>query len=467
MSLFQFLHKSKSKTFAGLDGPDPSCPLGNARLFMGARKPWEVCADLGRQYGGMTLVWLLGKPAVVLNDAGLIGEVLDSNRQAYYKDAPHDALAPIITPEDMFISNGEQWRFMRENSPFGIEGFSEWLPSQFGPIRNVVTGHVNKLAASNASHDLIDAVRQMSYDAFSQAMWGKCFDVESFRRFIYLASVGSRRMMAPPVLQKLPPLSPFFYVTRNRWYDEFKQLVDTAQKNKSSDAKNLLQEVVRRGTKLSDTQLAMSLSAPVYFGGVFSMASAIVTTLYLLSQNADAAERVRAEIDQHVGTDKRFDAAALDECIELDYALREAMRLWTPVPVYFRNVSQNQSVKLGGHELPPDTLLFISNWLLHRDPKHYEAPLEFNPQRWANGGVERDPLGSSHFFPFGRGPRTCVGQEFAMFYMRLALATILSRADVKIDKSQKYEQGYFFAVMFPEKMLGRFVGRVPGGGADT
>ena len=76
-------------TFAGIPGPPPTFPFGNALAFMGGnKKPWEVCADWGREYGGMTLVWLLGQPAIVLNDPQLIGEVLETNWQAFTKTPP-------------------------------------------------------------------------------------------------------------------------------------------------------------------------------------------------------------------------------------------------------------------------------------------------------------------------------------------------------------------------------------------
>ena len=112
--------------------------------------------------------------------------------------------------------------------------------------------------------------------------------------------------------------------------------------------------------------------------------------------------------------------------------------------------------------MPPNTLLFISNWFLHHDPSHWNEPERFDPSRWENGGAERDPYGSGWFFPFGRGPRTCVGQPFALFAMKLTLAEILTDSRLDLDLSLPYQQDFFFGVMTPKGIEGRF--RPVGGG---
>ena len=452
-SLFRATHGALMDQFAGIPGPEPSFPLGNAPEFLKGW-PWEHCADCGHQFGGMSLIWFGGTPAIVLNDAALIGQVLETGFNDFRKDAPHDALAPVITPECMFITNGEQWQFMRENSPFSQPGFSEWLPGQLAPVRSVLRERVETLCQSDAQVDLVEAIRRISYDAFSMAMWERTFDDENYRQFMELATVGSRRMTSPPPLQKLPPLDPRFYRDRDEWYGTFQSLVRGAME--APDGNALLHESIRQKSRLNVQQLSLALSAPVYFGGVFSMASAIVATLYGLASTPEFRQSVVEELDSHQVCGDTFDLAALERCTRLDHALREAMRLYTPVPMYFRNSAQDREVTLGGHTLPPNTLLLLTNWLLHRDPQHWDDPEIYRPERWENGRVDSDPLGSGHYFPFGRGPRTCIGQEFAMFYMRLALATILSQATVNIDPTQPYDTGFFFAVMYPKGMKARF-----------
>lgn len=101
----------------------------------------------------------------------------------------------------------------------------------------------------------------------------------------------------------------------------------------------------------------------------------------------------------------------------------------------------------------------ISNQHLHRDPSHWANPEVFEPARWLDGGAARDPLGSGHFFPFGRGPRACVAGAFAMVYLQTALTTIASLAQVHVDSTEPFEEGFFFGVVLPKGVTGRLVSR--------
>jgi cytochrome P450 len=130
------------------------------------------------------------------------------------------------------------------------------------------------------------------------------------------------------------------------------------------------------------------------------------------------------------------------------------MRYYPAVPIYFRNAAKNSSVQLGEHQIPEDTLLLISNWHLHKFSEHWGDPDQFRPDRWGNGLAEANPVGSDYFFPFGRGPRMCIGWEFAIAYMKLALATILLDTRVEMDPDQPYKKKFFFGVMMPKLRAG-------------
>lgn len=450
--LFELFNRSKVEEFRGIPGPTPWWPVGNLLDFVGRRQPWEVLAEYARTYGGMTNVWMGSKPTIALNDPDLIGEVLETRMDDFYKDAPHQALAPIIRKYGLFISNGDHWRFMRENSPFNTPGFPDWLRTQFTPARDILAGHLHKFCGQR-DVEIVETVRRMSYDVFSHAMWGHHTHDTSWDDFVHMATHGSRRMTT---MRKMPKIKRRFEQIIENWYSGFETCVREALDKPDPDSNALLHVVARHGTKLSPQELTQSLSAAVYFGGVFSLASAVATTLYCLAGRPDFLQRVRAEVDAIGVFDDGFSPEALNSCKLLDHALRESMRLLTPVPVYFRNVVKEHEVELGGHTLPADTVLMLTNWFLHRDPKHWDNPDKYEPERWDNGGVERDYLGSGWFFPFGRGPRTCVGEHFSWPYMKLTLATILSTTEVELDPTQPYRQGFFFGVMFPKRLKARF-----------
>jgi cytochrome P450 len=96
------------------------------------------------------------------------------------------------------------------------------------------------------------------------------------------------------------------------------------------------------------------------------------------------------------------------------------MRLYPPVYLIGREATSDR--ELGEYTVPRGTTVFMSQWVTHRDGRHYDAPLEFRPERWEEGLAKRLPKYA--YFPFGGGPRVCIGNGFAMMEAVLLLATI-------------------------------------------
>jgi cytochrome P450 len=103
--------------------------------------------------------------------------------------------------------------------------------------------------------------------------------------------------------------------------------------------------------------------------------------------------------------------------------VKEAMRLYPPAWTIGREVVDE--CKIGGYLLPPGAQVICAQWVVHRDGRFFSEPLEFRPQRWLDGST--DHLPRCAYFPFGDGPRICIGQGFAMMEAVLILATMASR----------------------------------------
>lgn len=448
--LFDSLNRRARTRFAPVPGPTPTFPLGNAGDFL-RPWPWEVCADYAKRFGGLSVAWIFGRPVLVLNDPELIGQVLDTRAHDFYKDAPVRALKPVITPGSLFISNfGKGWEQGRANDPITRAGGDEWLARQIEPLRTVIEGRVKEWVGRGKPIDLYWDTQRLMFDAFAQAFWGRTFPADRFAWFRTLAATGSRRMALPKPI--LPPVSPFFYPARARWYGSFGELVAAARENPNPDAPDLLNVGLSRGTPLTDAALTEAL-ATNFFGGVFSCSSTVNTALYLLAKHPEEAAKV-AQAARNLPDG--YDRSALDGCRPLEFAVREAMRYYPAVPIYFRNSAPDREVPLGPVTLPRNTMLFVSNWYLHKYAPHWHDPEAFNPSRWDNGGLEANPYGSGHFFPFGRGPRACIGAAFGQMVHRLVLATIYRTSEPAVDVSRPYTQSFFFGVMMPKGVTARF-----------
>ena len=452
---FRALHGSKVSQFSGIPGPDPVLPFGTVGDFLGKRQPWEVCAAYASEYGPMTLIWMGGMPALVLNDPDLICEVLVTNAGEYYKKDPCKALLPIVTENTAFLANGLDWTQARSKEPLKMVEMEAWLPTQVAPLRSEIGRHAAQLAAQPRPVNVGAALQRLSFDAFAVAMCGAVLGDQTYSDFVTMAAVGTRRMQSPlPVPAE--PLGPWFRAARRRYYAKYEALVQSASNDGDHGRNDLLAEVLRHKRNLP-LDVVRNIIGNQPYGGVFSACSAIATTLFLLHEHPAVTERLDAEV-QTLFAQPDWQMADLEACQYLDCVVREALRHWTPVPLYFRNVLPDRAVQLGGVSVPADTTLIITNWALHRSPEHWEDPDRFDPDRWEDGGAEANPFGSGYFFPFGRGDRSCPGQAFALFFIKLALATLSGQMRITFNTNQEYKQTFFFGCMMP-RLMGRFTTR--------
>ena len=171
------------------------------------------------------------------------------------------------------------------------------------------------------------------------------------------------------------------------------------------------------GSALTDRQLRDE-SMTLFLAGHETTASALSWTLYLLTQHADVAERLRAEVD-HVLQGGR--SPKLDDMQALDYTRRvftESMRMFPPVCGVDREAVTPNTVL--GMDIRVGDLLIVTPLVTHYDPRWYPEPERFDPDRWLPERAESVPKHA--YIPFGGGARRCIGERFAWMEGILLLA---------------------------------------------
>ncbi|MFJ9418049.1 cytochrome P450 [Streptomyces sp. NPDC101227] len=149
-------------------------------------------------------------------------------------------------------------------------------------------------------------------------------------------------------------------------------------------------------------------------------ATSLAFTLHLLARHPEEQRRVREEADRVLG-DRAATAADLDRLPHLTQALKESMRLYPAAPVISRRAVE--ATEIGGFAIPAGADVVVAPWVTHRDPGLWEDPERFDPRRFT---PEREAARHRYaWFPFGGGPRACIGQHFSMLESVLALATLL------------------------------------------
>jgi cytochrome P450 len=450
--LFRLVYGRKMQALAGVPGPTPLFPLGTLHEFWGA-VPWDVCAAYEKTYGGLTLIWLGGKPVLVLNDPELIREVLITRSREFYKDDPVKAFRPVLKKTE-FDENGPEWQRLRELEPLSMKGFDAWLPTQVAVVRNTVESRLQRLWAAPGPVDLLPVAERLCYDAFNACAVSRQLGDREYRAFYTTSNMATERMQLPSWLL-LPPLRPSFYIARRRHFGAFEAIVREARRNPDPGANDMLHVYLRQGPDVTDEQLATFLGN-IHAGGVFSTGTALVNTLYLLNQHPAVMNELTAQLRALVRDRPDYDAAALAGCPLVNRVLLESLRCYAPVPLFFRNVRKDRPARLADRELPPDTVVAVVVRGVHRSARYWKDPDRFDPGRWADGAAAAG-LESDTFFPFGRGPRACVGAGLAMFCLRVMLAGLLSRSRVVIDPGTPYRQFFHCGVGESKHIMGRFV----------
>ena len=160
----------------------------------------------------------------------------------------------------------------------------------------------------------------------------------------------------------------------------------------------------------------------LFVAGHETTALALTYALYLLAAHPAQQDALAGELRQVLaGRDAEF--ADLERLKLTEAVLLEAMRLYPPVWSVGREALVD--VEIGGYRMPKGSTFFISQWVMHRDPALFENPEQFQPERWAGDALRRLPRFA--YFPFGGGPRICIGNRFAMMEATLILAVLAQR----------------------------------------
>jgi cytochrome P450 len=174
------------------------------------------------------------------------------------------------------------------------------------------------------------------------------------------------------------------------------------------------------GMNLTDLQLRDEV-VTIMGAGHETTASALTWTWHLLSLHAEVEEKLHAEVDTVLGGR----VPVLSDLPELEYTtcvIKESMRLFPPVWALARQALEEDEI--GGFQIPRGSMVLLSPYVTHRHPGYWEFPERFDPDRFRG---ERSHESRLAYFPFGGGPRICIGNNFAMMEAVLILALVAQR----------------------------------------
>lgn len=155
--------------------------------------------------------------------------------------------------------------------------------------------------------------------------------------------------------------------------------------------------------------------------GTETSAVTLEWAMSLLLNHPEALQKVKAEIDDQVGHGRLLNDLDIVKLPYLRCVINETLRLYPPAPLLIPHFS-SEICTVGGYEIPQGTMLMVNVWAMHRDPKIWEDPDNFRPERFESGLGER---GGFKFVPFGMGRRACPGASMGVQIVSLALGALI------------------------------------------
>jgi cytochrome P450 len=209
-----------------------------------------------------------------------------------------------------------------------------------------------------------------------------------------------------------------------------------ARQQSQEDRGDLLSMLVQArdaddGSRMTAQQLRDEVMT-IFMAGHETTAVALSWTWYLLAQHPDVDARLAAEVQQ-VLRDRPASAADLPRLKYVEAIVTEAMRLYPPA--YGLGRQAVRATEVAGHAIAASDIVIVPTWVVHRDPRWFDEPEAFRPERWEGNLAQRLPRYA--YFPFGGGPRQCIGNGFAMMEAILIVATIAQRFRLSLVPGQR------------------------------
>jgi cytochrome P450 len=383
------------------------------------RDPLGFFLECARRYGDVIRMRLGSREVYLLSHPDHVKRVLQDNARAYAKGPPAGRVRALFG-DSLTVADGERWRRRRRQVQ---PAFHPRQRAQFESAIALATDEMlERWRALAERGELVDAVtemRRLTQTIIIRSSFGDvaAAQIDALGHALDVA-VGhvERRLWSALGWLDLPTLADVRYRRALRAIDTFvSQMVREARRTAAPPGTLLAALSAARADETgSDADLCDELKA-ILVAGHTTTASALAWTWYVLSERSDV--RVRLE----------------EECRlpRLDYTQRvidEVLRLYPPTWLTARMPVEDDT--LGGYTVPAGAIVLLSPYVTHRHPAFWETPDTFDPDHFTPARMAARP--SFAYFPFGGGPRHCIGSAFATTEMQLVVAAVARRYRVTL-----------------------------------
>ncbi len=390
-----------------------------------------------REYGDIVYFRFLGVPACFVNRPEYIESILVTQNNNFVKSKDYRAMRRVLG-NGLLLSEGEFWR--RQRKLIQPAFYQERIVS----YAEIMVGYTQRMLDSwsdGQSIDVHEAMMRLTLGIVAKTLFDADVSHEAEDVDAALAVLMGKFLRQAGMALLLPvwvplPTSQLLKRAVGRLDKVIYGIIEQrrASGQMSGDLLSVfLQAHDDEGVGMTDRQLHDEIMT-LFLAGHETTANVLSWTWFLVGQNAGVEEKLQEELSRVLGG-RAPTMADLPRLIYTDTVLREAMRLYPPVWVIGRR--SLAPFRLGEYELPADTNVLISQLIMHKDARYFPEPEKFDPDRWKAGDPRAASLPRFAYFPFGGGPRVCIGAGFGMMEAVLLLATIAQRFQIQVAPGQK------------------------------
>jgi cytochrome P450 len=405
--------------------PGPRDPIGIWNAVRISTGTLEWLRELTDSYGDVVYFKLLGTDYYLLNHPKDIEDAIAHQAQSMARDEYIETLERTLG-HGLLTSDGELWKRQRKLmaqafTPKRIQGYGETMVAVTDRGLNLHEGQVINLHAE---------MSRISMEVVAAVLFGAAITAEQVALVgATMETLNQFYANSPEAVLMLPRWVP---TPLNRRVNAAVEQLDSVvysiigQRRRGGEVRHDLLDTLlcaqdEGGAGMSDQQLRDEVTT-LFLAGHETTSLALAHTIYLLAKHPEIERRLASELDEVLAGR----LPTVEDVKSLRYTkqvLDESMRLYPPAWATGREVSRD--VEIAGYRIPAGAQLLLSQWLVHRDARFFPDPEAFDPDRWLPERAKLLPRYA--YFPFGGGPRVCIGNHFAMLEATLILAVLMQR----------------------------------------
>ena len=399
----------------------------------------NLLARCARDYGDLVYLPLaFGQTRLLVNHPDLIEQVLVVQQHKFHKSALSKVATGRLLGNGLLNSEGDFWRRQRR---LAQPAFQKTRVNEYAAT---MVEHALAFTArwrDGEIRDIADEMSRLTCGIAVKTLFGIDLGAEADRvgeNLTNLMRFQIHRIRSPlRIPENFPTPANRRANAAFEYLDSLVYRIIEERRVRGAGGNDLLSRLISAmdedGTQMTPRQLRDE-TMTLFLAGHETTALTLSWTWYLLAQNPAAEAHVHEELARvFAGRAARpLEAKDAESLPYLDAVIRESLRLYPPAYIVARVAIE--PFELGGYSFPVGTTILMSQWVMHRDPRYFSEPLAFRPERWLDGLAADLPAHA--YFPFGGGPRRCIGQGFALMEAALVAATLAQRFRFELEPGQ-------------------------------